>query len=156
MTDQFGAGSVETSRLPSTSDQAERPVLAEEGEQILPLHSEEVAVSRRKVEGTVVRIATVTHTREAVVNEQLTHERVEIERVPVGRVIETVPSVREEGDTTIIPVVEEIIVVERRLVLKEEVHLRKVRVTEQHRETVVLREQDAVITRTPPNGCSSS
>ena len=96
----------------------------------------------------MVRVTTVTHAREAVINEPLTHERVEIERVPIGRVIETVPLVREEGDTTIIPVVEEVVVVERRLVLKEEVHLRKVRVTEQHLETVVLREQDAVITRT--------
>ena len=62
---------------------------------------------------------------------------------------------REEGDTTIISVVEEIVVVERRLVLKEEVRLRRVRVTEQHRETVVLREQDAVITRTEAGSCSS-
>jgi uncharacterized protein (TIGR02271 family) len=137
MADQSGTGSVE------------KPGFAEE--QVLPLHAEEIAVSRRKVEKAVVRVGTVTHTHEAMVDEQLTHERVEIERVPIGRVIEVVPPVREEGNTTIIPVVEEIVVVERRLVLKEEVHLRKVRVTEQHRETVILRQQDAIITRIKPS-----
>lgn len=47
------------------------------------------------------------------------------------------------------PVVEEVLVVERRLWLKEEVHNRRIRTTEQHHETVQLREQEAVITRTP-------
>jgi len=52
-----------------------------------------------------------------------------------------VPPISQEGDTTIIPVVEEIVVVERRLVLKEEVRIRRVRTKEQHQETVVLRER---------------
>lgn len=122
---------------------------------VLPLHAEEIAVSLRRVDRAVVRVATVTHAREAIVDEQLTHERVEVKRIPVGRVIEVMPEVRQEGDLTIIPVVEEIVVVERRLILKEEVHLRKVRVTEQHLETVILREQDAVITRTEAGARSS-
>ena len=59
------------------------------------------------------------------------------------------PEVRQEGDTTIIPIVEEILVVERRLVLKEEVHIRRVRTTEHHKEAVMLRYQEAVVTRHP-------
>ena len=76
----------------------------------------------------------------------MTSERFEIERVPVGRTVEAVPPARTEGDLTIMPVVEEIGVVERRLVLKEEIHIRRVRHTERHRETVTLRAQDAVVT----------
>jgi stress response protein YsnF len=49
---------------------------------------------------------------------------------------------------TILSVVEEVVVVERRLVLKEEVHLRRVQTTERHVETVTLREQDITVTRT--------
>ena len=134
--------------LPPPQNQWER--VAEE--QIIPLHTEEVAVSRRTVDRAVVRVATVTRERPTLIDEQLTHERVEVERVAVNRMVEAVPPVREEGDITIIPVVEEIVVVERRLLLKEEVRLRKVRVTEQYRETINLREQDVVITRTAPNG----
>ena len=121
---------------------------------VLPLLSEEISVSRRIVETGIVKVATVTHGREVLVDEPVVHERVEVERVAIGRFVDTFPDVREEGDTTIIPVVEEVIVVEKRLVLKEEVHLRRVRVTEQHRELVVLREQDAVITRNKPGAGS--
>jgi stress response protein YsnF len=45
--------------------------------------------------------------------------------------------------------VEEVLVVERRLVLKEEVHIRRVRTTERHKEMVMLRYQEAVVTRHP-------
>lgn len=113
----------------------------------LALYAEDLAIARRTVAGRTVRVASVTRERDQLIDETLTHERVEIDRVAVGRTIDAVPPVREEGDTTIIPIVDEVIVVERRLVLKEEVRIRRVRVTEHHRESVVVREQDAVITR---------
>ena len=113
----------------------------------LPLYAEALVVARRRTHSTV-RVATVTHEHEQLVDEALTHERIEVERVPIGRTVKAVPPIREEGDTTIFPVVEEVVVVERRLVLKEEVRIRRVRSTERHQETVTLRTQDAVITRT--------
>ena len=120
-----------------------------EGELIVPLYAEDVVVSRRKVERSVVRVATVTHTREQLIDEELTHERVEVERVPIGRYVETVPAVRTEGDLTILPVVEEVVIVERKLLLREEVHIRRIQTTAKHVETVQLREQDAIVTRLP-------
>ena len=113
----------------------------------LPLYAETLVVTRRKTHGTV-RVSTVTHEHEQLVDEALTHERVEVEHVPIGRTVEAVPPIREEGDTTIFPVVEEVVVVERRLVLKEEIRVRRLRSTERHQEAVRLRTQDAVITRT--------
>ena len=71
-----------------------------------------------------------------------------VEHVPIGRTVGAVPPIREEGDTTVLPVVEEVVVVERRLVLKEEIRIRRLRSTERHQETVTLRTQDAVVTRT--------
>jgi stress response protein YsnF len=79
----------------------------------------------------------------------LARERVEVERIAIGKPIDAIPAVRQDGDTTIIPVVEEVLVVERRLVLKEEIHIHRVRTTEQHQERVTLRRQEAVITRLP-------
>ena len=113
----------------------------------IPLHVEEVSVSQRYVEKAKVQIALVTGRREQLIDEELTRVRVEVERVPIGRAIEVVPPISHEGDITIIPVVEEIVVVERRLVLKEKIRIRRVSTKEQHQETVVLREQEAVITR---------
>jgi len=113
----------------------------------LSLLAEQLVVTRRRVEHDIVRVKTVTREREQQVDEPLTDERIEVERVPIGRIVEAVPPVREEGDTTVMPVVEEVVVVERRLMLKEEVRIRRVRSTGHHRETVVLRAQEAVVTR---------
>ena len=118
-------------------------------EAVLPLYAEQILVARRKLEQKVqVHLHTIS--REHPVDELLTHERVEIERVPIGRRIDAVPADRQEGDTTIIPVVEEIVVIHRQLVLKEEVRMRRVRTTEHHRETVSLREQEATVERDKP------
>lgn len=123
---------------------------------VIPLAAEELAVSKQRVETGRVRLARVTHEREQAIDELLARETVDVTRTPIGRPVETMPSVREEGDTIIIPVVEEILVVERRLFLKEEVRVRRVRTTERHQETVTLRRQEAVITRLPaePDGDS--
>ena len=113
----------------------------------IPLHVEEVSVSRREIEKGNVQIALITGAREQLIDEELTHVRVEIERVPIGRTIEVVPPIGQEEDITIIPVVEEVVVVERRLVLKEEIRVRRVSTKEQHQETVVLHQQEADVTR---------
>ncbi len=57
-----------------------------------------------------------------------------MEGLAIGRLVDAVPPVREEGDATLIPVVEEV-VVEGRLALKEEIHLRRVRTTQRHQKT---------------------
>ena len=120
----------------------------------IPLPVEEVSVSRREIKQANVQIALNTRTREQLIDEELTHVRVEIERVPIDQTVEAVPSIRQEGDITIIPVVEEVVIVERRLVLKEEVRVRRVSTKEQHQETVVLRQQEAVVTREEPDSQS--
>jgi uncharacterized protein (TIGR02271 family) len=111
------------------------------------LHAEGFTVARRSVAGDTVRVETTTRTQDHHIDEPLPHTRVEVERIPIGRTVTAVPPVREEGDTTILPVVEEVIVVEHRLILKEEVHIRRVQVAERHTETVTTREQTAEICR---------
>jgi len=115
----------------------------------LQLLAEEAHVSRRTVETGRVRVATVTHTRDHLVDEWLARTNVEVERVPVGRVVDTIPPVGGDADHTIIPIVEETVVVERKLVLKEELHIRRKRTTERYQETVKLRHQTAEVTRVP-------
>jgi stress response protein YsnF len=117
------------------------------GESVIRLHAEDVAISRRTVAGDTLRVKTMTRERDHHVDESLSHVRVEVERVPIGRPVAAVPPTREEGDTTILSVVEEVIVIEHRLILKEEVHIRRIHVTERHTETVVVREQTVEICR---------
>ncbi len=135
---------------PGASSEATNPdALSLSGNvQVLPIHAEQVVVSRRRVDTALVRASRTTETREQVIQQELAHEHVEVQRIPLDRVVDAVPPMREEGDTTILSVVEEVVVVERRLVLKEEVHFRRVRKVENHVETITLREQKAVVTRT--------
>ena len=122
---------------------------------VLRLWEEEVSFDRERVETGRVRVRTITREHEETVEVPLTEEHIEVERVPIGREIEAMPQSRQEGDTTIVPVVEEVVVMRRKLVLKEEVHLRLVRSTEQHRESVTLRRQEAVIERLPAGQTST-
>jgi uncharacterized protein (TIGR02271 family) len=116
---------------------------------VIPLHAEEVSIGKKQVATGRVKVSTVTHSREELVQQLLQSERVEIERVPMGQVVAKVPEIRTEGDITIIPVVEETVVLQRQLVLKEEVRIRRVRETQNYQERVILRQQEAVITRVP-------
>ena len=76
-------------------------------------------------------------------------ETVSVERVPINREVAEPPPVRQEGDTTIVPILEEVLVVEKRLVLREEVRITKRRreISERHR--VTLRREQAEIERLP-------
>ena len=114
---------------------------------VVPLHAEEVSVAKRRVVTGQVKVGTITRESEQLVEELLEHEHVEVERTPIGKQVDKAPPVREEGDTLIIPILEEIVVVERRLLLKEEVRVRRTREKQPYQERVVVRKQEAVITR---------
>jgi uncharacterized protein (TIGR02271 family) len=118
-------------------------------ETVIPVFEEELSVAKRVVETARVQVSRVTHQHQQLVDEWLQLEKVEVERVPVDRPIEAMPSIRQEGDVTIVPVVEEVLKVERRLILKEEVHIRRVKQTERHQESVTLRRQEALVSRLP-------
>ena len=116
----------------------------------LELAVEDYAVSIRRVVGDTVRVSTSTRVTEAAIDEATVDEQVVVDRVPIGLFVDAAPAIRTEGDTTIVSVVREEVVVQRRLRLVEELHLRRVRVPGRHREAVSLREQVATVTRSGP------
>ena len=102
-------------------------------ETVIPVVEERVVVSKREVETGRVRVALTTEVETAIARETLRGRRVEVEQVPMNRMLaegEPLPQSREEGDTLIVPVVEEVAVVVKRLVLREEVRLRFVHTQE--------------------------
>jgi uncharacterized protein (TIGR02271 family) len=121
----------------------------------LPLIAETARIDKRVVETGRVRVSTHTETADQVLRETLRSDRVGVTRVPINRTLaesETPPVVREENGVTIIPVLEEILVVEKRLVLREEVHVRQTTAGEDVEMPVTLRKQHAVIERVSPEG----
>ena len=123
------------------------PKSSERAEEIIPLVEEQISIAKHKVPTGRVRIRTVVDEREAWIREELAREEATIERVPIDREVTETPEIRQEGDVLIVPVVEEVLVVEKRLVLKEELHIRKKRQIEQVEEPVVLRSMRAEVER---------
>jgi uncharacterized protein (TIGR02271 family) len=84
------------------------------------------------------------------------HDEVVVERVPINRVVEGPVSVRSEEDTLVIPLLEEVLVVEKRLLLKEEIRITKQRVETHAPQRVTLRREEAVVERINPKGDESN
>lgn len=120
-----------------------------EGEvrQTIPLAAETLTVDKRLVTRGRVVIHKQVVTHNAVVDEPLEQEQVEITRVPVNKLVEAAEPPRSEGDTTVIPLYEEVLVVEKRLLLTEELHVSKRRSEYRKPQEVVLRREEAVVER---------
>ncbi|MDX1994097.1 MAG: YsnF/AvaK domain-containing protein [bacterium] len=117
---------------------------------VIPVIVEEAEIHKQWVERGRIRVSKTVSENEQLVRALLNQEQVEIERVPVNQPIEQPVSARYEGDTLIIPLVEEVLVVEKRLVLKEELRITKRRTQVETSQPVVLRSEDVVIERVDP------
>ena len=85
-------------------------------------------------------------------DEPLLREEVAIRHVPINKVWEgPPPAPRYEGETYILPLLEEVLVVEKRLVLKEELHISRAQRTVHAPQNVVLRSEDVSVERVPPD-----
>ena len=113
----------------------------------IPLVEERVSIAKRQVESERLQVRISVTEREEQVPVELAHDEVEVERVPKNVPVAELPSVRHEGNTTIIPVVEEVVVLEKRMVLVEEIHVRRVTSTTTEHVPVVIRSEQASIDR---------
>jgi stress response protein YsnF len=120
---------------------------AEPPETVLPIGEETLRVEKLRREAGRVRVSVRAGTVEEVVRETLRGRSAELERVPVGREVGQAPAMREEDGVLIIPVVEEILVIEKRLVLKEEIRIRFNETEDVVEKTVQRRVEHAVIER---------
>jgi stress response protein YsnF len=115
---------------------------------VIPEIQEMADVSTRTVEGDVVRIVKKVRTIEQAVEPILEREEVEVQRVPLNRIVQSPPPVRVEGDTTIIPILEEVLI--KAILVKEELHVirRKSRQPAEPR-VVQLRREKVSVEREP-------
>jgi uncharacterized protein (TIGR02271 family) len=113
----------------------------------IQLVEETVSVEKERVLTGRVRVSTSSIAVDELAHATLAGTRVEVTRHRIDREITAAPVARVEGDTTIIPVVEEIVVVEKRLVLVEEIRIRQVATTEDVAIPVTVRKQTATVDR---------
>lgn len=118
---------------------------------VIPVMIEELNVQKRTVETGRLRITKVVHEHEELVDEPSFREEVTIERVPINRYVEEPIPVRYEGDTMIVSLLEEVPVIERRLMLKEEVRITKRSVEGHQPRPVTLRSEEVTVEHVEPH-----
>jgi len=122
---------------------------AADGALTVPLVAEDVRVEVREVETGGVRIHKTVDQHPHQIDEQLFHDEVNVKHVPIDKIVplSDAPRSRQEGDTLIVPILEEVLVVEKRCRIKEEIHITRSQRVEQYVETVVLRSEDVTVER---------
>lgn len=127
------------------------------GEQlVVPLVAEELSVEKRRVERGGVRISKTVSERTETIDLPLMEEQTEVERVAVNRIVDAPPPIRYEGDVMIVPLLEEVIVTEKRLMLREELHIRKRQIETRKPQQVTVRREEAFIERFRRGGTSET
>lgn len=115
----------------------------------IPVIEEKISFDKKIVETGKVTASKTVHQHTVQVSEQLAQENVTVERIKFNQYVETAPpAVTQKGDTTIISVVKEVLVVEKKLMLVEEIHITKQRSEHTYQEDVTLRQEKLNISRT--------
>lgn len=114
---------------------------------ILPVLEERLEVSKREVETGRLRLEKRVHEDEQTVDEPLFADEIIIERVPVNRFVDQPAPTRMEGDTTVIPLFEEQIVLQKRLLLREEIRVTRRRTERRDAQVVTVRREEVIAER---------
>lgn len=114
---------------------------------VIPLAEERLHAWKELVEDGTVIVKKTVGRREEVIDLPLLKETVDIERVPVERYAEGPVTMWQDGDVLVIPLLEERLVVEKRLVIREELRIRRRRQEAHEPRKVVLRKEDVQVER---------
>lgn len=116
---------------------------------VIPIVEEELSVGTRTVDAGGVRVTKKVHQRQEWVEGQLRQDELQVERVPVNEFVAQPESVQQDGDRLIVPIYEEVLVVEKRLRLKERLIITRAEHEEPVREAVTRREEEVEVERLP-------
>jgi uncharacterized protein (TIGR02271 family) len=146
----------ESSGAGQASDGDARATSYEPGPLRVPVVREQIDVHKDLVEAGRVRVSkNVVHHIQPV-ETVLAHDEVAVERVPINVYVDQAPPVRQEGDTTIFPVVREVAVVTRYLLVVEEVRITRRRVETIDRQEIPVREERVDVERLVAPGSPAS
>ena len=125
----------------------------------VPRIEEQLQVGKQTLETGRVKLTKTVHETEETVAIPLLREAYTVERVPLREYVDEVPVTRQEGETTIYSVVNEVLVVQKRLLLVEEIRVTKQQIQHQETQTVQLRREEITVERTatiPPQNVRPS
>ena len=127
------------------TDQETSTPEAGDDERTMELREERLVPSAQWREAGEVVVRRVVEEVPASIELDATHEEIDLQRVPVGEVVDERRDPWMEDDLLVIPIYEEQLVVSRRLVLREQLRIRRIRVTEHKLFQDTLRQERVVV-----------
>lgn len=122
----------------------------DEEERKILLFEEQVYVAKHDVVSDQLRITTSVEERAVLIEDSVERGDLRVERIPVDRPVTEAPQPRQEGDTLIVSIVEERLVVEKRLFVIEEVRITRTSTTEHVAIPETVRVMHVTVERADP------
>lgn len=136
-----------TKAVENTNPAGQTAPQVEDEQMVIPVIEEQVTFDKQVMETGKVRITKRIIEHEELVDVPLMREEISVERIPVNQYVKAVPQTRQEGDIMIIPVVQEQIFYQKRLLLVEELRVRK-QILEDHKpQQITLLKEEVEVTR---------
>ena len=118
-----------------------------DGDAVIPIVEERVVISKQSVPTAKIRLRTEVEQYEQTISESLAVRTFDVERIVLNAVVDSAPTVRQEGETTIYPLVEERLVLTKELVLKEEIRVTRRDTARLDTRTVHLQRETMTVER---------
>ena len=132
----------EGARERAVSEPPEALLASQQGDELhLPIVEERLVPVKRVVDLGELRLHKSVEHVEDVVRQSVTRDDLVIERVPANRPLDAPLEPRIDGDWLVIPIMEEVLVVQKRLMLTEEVRIRKRQLTEEQEVRELVRHE---------------
>ena len=125
------------------------PLLEPSGQSMVPIVEERLQVGKQTVPTGRVVLEKKIHEYEETLDVPLAARNFEIERVVLNQPVDQAPAIRQEGATTIYPLVEERLIITTQLILKEELRVTQRDTERRDTRTVTLKRETIDVTRTP-------
>jgi uncharacterized protein (TIGR02271 family) len=119
---------------------------------VVPVVNEELHADTIPVQTGGVRVIKHIEGHDEVLEQELRRGRVEVKRVKTDRPVDGPQPVQRVGNTLVVPVVSEVLHVEKRWVVTEEIHLTQIEERETVQQTVTVNREEAEVERLDETG----
>jgi uncharacterized protein (TIGR02271 family) len=119
---------------------------------VVPVVNEEFRADAIPVQTGGVRVIKHVEGHDEILEQELRRGRVEVKRVKTDRPVDGPQPVQRVGNTLVVPIVSEVLHVEKRWVVTEEIHLTQIEERETVQQTVTVNREEAEVERLDEKG----
>lgn len=127
-----------------------------EPEQTIPLYEERIGVTKLEAVTDRLQVSTQVDERDVLVEDTVERGVLTVERVAVERAVTEAPEPRQEGETLVVSIVEERLIVEKRLFVIEELRITRTGTTEHVTIPATVRTMRAAVEHADPTSTTGN